>query len=303
MGDLPQQRKRRSLKRLLIEALDRPGGRSMLAVVSTYLARRSDPTSRIFFDEVWHHRSGKYVFADDRRYRYYPSDFERWQSEVELMFQRTSDYFFHLYKPKSGDVVIDVGAGRGEDVLLFSELVGLKGRVIAIEADPNSYDSLVRLCRQNNLSNVTPLNLAVVDCAQKVSIEVGNGADSGAWYEHSILEPSGTAQTVQVDGKTLDLICEEEQVRHIDFLKMNIEGAEKLAVLGMSRTLASTTHVCICCHDFRADRGHGEWFRSREQVIPVLRAADFELALRESDPRDFVRDGVHGRRRKANAGA
>ena len=297
------QNKPRSMKRLFIEALDRPGGRAALAAVSTYLARRSGPASLVFFDKVWHHRSGKYVFADNPRYRYYTSDFARWQSEVEMMFQKTSDLYCHAYRPKPGDIVVDVGAGRGEDVLLFSELVGFNGRVVAIEADPFSYDLLVRLCRQNNLSNVTPLNLAVVDHARKVSIEVGNGADSETWYQHSILESSGAGTTVQVDGKTLDLICEEQKLRRVDFLKMNIEGAEKLAVQGMPQTLASTSNICICCHDFRADRGHGEWFRSREQVILVLLAAGFELALRGSDPRDFVRDGIYGKRREAEAGA
>jgi len=40
---------------------------------------------------------------------------------------------FHYFQPKKGDIVIDVGAGRGEDTLAFSQSVGKSGQVIAVE--------------------------------------------------------------------------------------------------------------------------------------------------------------------------
>ena len=56
------------------------------------------------------------------------------------------DYWFHLYKPRAGDTIVDIGAGRGEDVFAFSRAVGPGGRVWAIEPHPVSFAALRRLC-------------------------------------------------------------------------------------------------------------------------------------------------------------
>lgn len=39
----------------------------------------------------------------------------------------------------------------------------------------------------------------------------------------------------------------------MNFLKMNIEGAEQLAIKGMLWLIERTQHVAIACHDFIAD--------------------------------------------------
>src|SRR5262245_5196542 len=57
-----------------------------------------------------------------------------------------SDYWFHLYKPQAGDIIVDIGAGRGEDVYAFSQAVGETGHVIAVEPHPESFSILRRFC-------------------------------------------------------------------------------------------------------------------------------------------------------------
>ena len=44
------------------------------------------------------------------------------------------DHWTWGYLPRAGDTVIDVGAGIGEEAVIFSRLVGESGRVISIEA-------------------------------------------------------------------------------------------------------------------------------------------------------------------------
>jgi FkbM family methyltransferase len=59
-----------------------------------------------------------------------------------------------------------VGAGIGIESILYSRAVGANGRVIAIEAHPRTYACLVKTCEYSSLTNVTPLNIALVDREQ-----------------------------------------------------------------------------------------------------------------------------------------
>src|SRR5580693_7150013 len=91
------------------------------------------------------------------------------------------------------------------------------------------------------------------------------------WYANRIVD-AGTKGALQVAGISLDELLERENVQRIDFLKMNVEGAEALAIRGMDRTLRITRALSISCHDFRAGAGEGEFFRTR-QLISGLRGA------------------------------
>jgi FkbM family methyltransferase len=59
--------------------------------------------------------------------------------------------------PKPGDTIVDIGAGRGEDDLAFSQAVGPTGKVLAVEAQPRSFRMLKAFCEVNDLRNVHQL--------------------------------------------------------------------------------------------------------------------------------------------------
>ncbi|HEY2460768.1 MAG TPA: FkbM family methyltransferase, partial [Candidatus Acidoferrum sp.] len=86
-------------------------------------------------------------------------------------------------------------------------------------------------------------------------------------------------------------------INQIDFLKMNIEGAERFALPGMESMIAHIRHICVACHDFRSNLGHGENFRTRAFVEEFLSNHGFTIVSRRDDPRDYVRDHVFGLRR------
>lgn len=198
----------------------------------------------------------------------------------------TIDYYCYAYKPKSGDVVIDIGAGIGAETYYFSKIVGPQGRVISIEAQPQTYLCLNKFCQYNKLDNVVLLNAAVSDVQSQVLIGTGENHIS-----NSIMN---SISGVMVDAVPLDSIVEKYALTEIDFIKMNIEGAEKLAILGMSKTLAMTRSVCICCHDFKADRDGDESLRTRAVVSEFLIKNGFEITSRSDDERPWVRDHLFG---------
>src|SRR5262249_37048955 len=148
------------------------------------------------------------------------------------------------HEPKVGDIVVDVGAGRGEDVLQFAQKVGPAGKIVAIEAHPVTYGHLTRLCRLKRLNNVVTLNVAVMDTPGIFHIE-----DREKWDANTV---NRTGNGIPVRATTLDTICKEQGIDHVDFLKMNIEGSEALALVGMGKMLERVKTICVCCHDFRA---------------------------------------------------
>jgi FkbM family methyltransferase len=260
--------------------------------MTTRVARRATGADvEVLYDGLWMHRIGGILLPDSSTYDYHSGSFEHWPRQVERALADTRDYWLHAYTPRPGDVVVDIGAGRGEDTLCLSRLVGKEGLVIAVEGNPSSFGMLERFARLNDLRNVHAVNTVIADRPGTFRITTDDD-----WQSNSILSGPDPqpGRGVAVAGTTVDLLCESLELPRIDFLKMNIEGAERLAVHGMKQVLRTVRHLCIACHDFRADRGEGEQYRSRDHVVDFLRAQGLALSFRRHDARPSVRDYVYG---------
>lgn len=171
--------------------LDRRGLRSALGVAASYLARRRGRgVNRIFFDAgVWIHQTGQGYFA--YRHPYVRLDL----TELDKLAKA---YFFWGYHPRPGDVVIDVGAGVGEEALTFSHAVGEHGKLVCIEAHPHTCRCLESLVRYNHLRNVIPVHAAITDKASGTAMI----EDSVAYHRNRLNTPKG----IPVDSITIDAI-------------------------------------------------------------------------------------------------
>ena len=245
----------------------------------------------VYVDGLWTRRVGSNFFPDGLRFDYTYADFNSWQCQMARYEADTKGYWLKHYCPQEGDVIVDVGAGRGEDTLTFSRSVGESGRVIAIEAHPLSFAILRNFCRLNRLKNVTTLQVALMDKQGFVRIV----ESESSWMENAIEYGDGSA-AIDARATTLDDICEQECLKNIAFLKMNIEGAERYALLGMESVLPHTRQICVACHDFKFEAGDGEQFRTRAFVEQFLVKHGFTIASSSDDPRDYVRDHVFGLR-------
>jgi FkbM family methyltransferase len=273
----------------LVEQLDR----SELAARATALAREALPgiDVEVLWDGMWIRRVGKHYFPDPGILRNPEPKWERWATQAEKHLRDADDYWFHVYRPRSGDVIVDIGAGRGEDVFAFSRAVGAEGRVFAIEPHPVSFRILEKFCELNGLSNVTALKLACVDRPARLQIET-----MPVWESNYVRQGDATPASHAVEGVTFDSLTALYGIDRIDFLKMNIEGAERGALPGCRDALKRVRNVCVAAHDFRAARGEGEAFRTLAFVREFLTAAGFRLITRDRDPRYYVPYHVHGAR-------
>ncbi len=242
----------------------------------------------VYEDGLWMHRAGGLWFPDGPTFAYVEGCWAQWPERAAKYRRDAADYWFHVYQPRPGDVIVDIGAGRGEDVLAFSEAVGEAGTVWAVEAHPDSFRLLDRFCRKNGLTNVRLLNCAAMDRRGRLRVET-----LPVWESNYVHDGPATATSRDVEAFPFDEIRAREGVERIDFLKMNIEGAERFALRGMAETLAHVRFACIAAHDFRAARGEGEEFRTHDFVVQTLRAAGFQLTIRADDPRYYVKEHIH----------
>jgi FkbM family methyltransferase len=205
--------------------------------------------------------------------------------------KKARDVFTARYAPRPGDVVVDVGAGIGEEVPTLARLVGPAGRLYCVEAHPRTFEFLRRTCELNQLDNVLLDNLAISDAAGEVTIsDVGDARN----YENSILVAADAG--LRVPAMKLAEYFRARQIERVDLLVMNIEGAERPAVAGMHEVADRIRHVAIACHDFLADETGNEAMRTKRIVREQLSRCGFEISERPGESQPWLRDFLYGTR-------
>jgi FkbM family methyltransferase len=148
---------------------------------------------------------------------------------------------------RPGMTVFDIGANAGYLTLVMAKLVGDSGHVHAFEPIPQNSEYLLETLRINGLRNVMVHQVAISDQrgeAQMNYVGVFDGFAALAEGGHNYYRGQ-SADTVSVATINLDLFCSDMGIGEIGLVKMDIEGAEMLALAGMSKIFAVQRPVVI----------------------------------------------------------
>jgi FkbM family methyltransferase len=178
---------------------------------------------------------------------------------VDLLYNDPHDiaaiietYILDVYKKrnmKNGDIVIDLGAGIGEFAVMASKRVGRRGKVIAIEPSPDDYRTLQKNLKMNHCTNVFPINMAVSDKQETINLSFkGKEFRSSADTLRNIIGISG----INSDS--------------IDFIKMDIEGAEKQVIPSNVDLIKGVNYLAM--------EIHGEYHKV---LIPLMNQLGFHF--------------------------
>jgi len=145
-----------------------------------------------------------------------------------------SDYESDEVRIHAGDTVIDCGAHVG--VFCRYALRRGAGRVVAIEPDPTNIACLeANLAQEIADGRVKVVKAGVWDRRTRLTLSEPAGKSSGA---ESFLDESPTAKKIEgVLVLPLDDIVRELRLDRVDFIKMDIEGAERFALQGAGQTI------------------------------------------------------------------
>jgi FkbM family methyltransferase len=157
--------------------------------------------------------------------------------------------YFLWYRPKTGDLVFDVGAHCGVSSYMFAQMVGETGTVVCFEPDPVNYQLLVRNIERHGLKNVRVEQVAIA--AERGKVAFSSEGTVGSMIA-SLLHRESAGNVVSVDAWTLEDAYEKYGVP--DFCKIDIEGAEIDVIAGSEEVLRkSKTNLVLDTSHTKAD--------------------------------------------------
>lgn len=134
---------------------------------------------------------------------------------------------------RRGDIAMDVGANIGYFSLLLAHRAGSEGHVYAFEPIPDVRTELDQNINANKLSNITVIQAAVTDHDGELTIYEGPSDHRGI----SSLRPLHNASKIlTVRGIRLD--DHFPDLPSLRLIKIDVEGAEQLALAGMAGIIA-----------------------------------------------------------------
>jgi FkbM family methyltransferase len=119
---------------------------------------------------------------------------------------------------------------------LFSNWTGPGGRVVAIEPNPSNASIIKTNVDINHLDNIEILNVAVGEEKGRLNLSIKNS--------NSFLTKEKGPLTIPVEVITLDSLSDIRP----DFIKLDVEGADVLALRGAKNILKSYPKIAIEVH-------------------------------------------------------
>ena len=177
------------------------------------------------------------------------------------------------FTPKEGDIVIDIGAHIGLYTITSSKQVGNTGKVVAIEADPDNFELLKRNIALNNLTNVLPLNYAVF--STKTRIKLYEQSASAKYNSVILARAAKTENYVEVNADTLDSILEQNGINQVNWIKIDVEGAEFEVLKGSTKTLSSND-ISLLVEIHNIDDPH-----HYDNIVDFLKYHNYEITFEQ----------------------
>lgn len=171
---------------------------------------------------------------------------------------------------KRGMTVIDVGANVGVYTFNAALQVGSEGRVLAVEPFSGCVRCLQETCRINQLSWVTICAGAASDRNGTLRILLHSASELNEVVSDDVIANALTGSFEEVPCFTLDSLIERENLKKVDFLKIDAEGHE-LAVLEGSNQILTQFFPVILYENIGGSRG------SNSQVAEHLKNKGYKL--------------------------
>jgi FkbM family methyltransferase len=137
-------------------------------------------------------------------------------------------------------IVLDVGANNGYFTTLMAKLVGTKGYVYSFEPTTTYFKVLSENVRINELKNVSTFKIGLSDKNQELVINIDN---STATIHQPIVEYIVEKESISLNS--LDSWVDENDIKQIDLIKVDIDGHEPFFVEGAINSIKKFKPVII----------------------------------------------------------
>jgi len=208
------------------------------------------------------------------------------QSDGTVCFINTKDligwkiFFFGEYEAdtnnilakyvKPNDIVIEAGANIGSETLLISRLAD-KGHVYAFEPNPYTFERLKINASINELKNVSAYDYALGEQDTHIQFNIYPKDFCNSGMSSKYMETSNTRK-IDVVQKKLDTFVKENNIARVDFIKMDIQGAEMDMINGASDTIAKYKPIIFteACEPYNDTKVLYEILRKNKYTIYLI---------------------------------
>ena len=168
--------------------------------------------------------------------------------------------------------VVDAGAHHGLYTLLASKRVRWHGRVIAVEPSPRECARLEKHLRLNRCSNTDLVACALGEDPGEMDLYLVDGVQD--WC-NSLRPPAvdEPVRTIRVSVRRLDDVLEKLGVSKVDFLKLDVEGAELSVLYGAMKLLHRESRPAILAEV--QDTRTQPWGYAAREIIQFLIRMDY----------------------------
>jgi len=166
---------------------------------------------------------------------------------VNLVHEKaTTDLFKKTVK--EGDVFLDLGANIGYFTILAARLTGSTGKIFSFEPEPKNFEYLRKNIEINNYNWAEPFLKAVSDkngmtklfvCSYDTGHHTINQNEGIEAYGHG---RKNEKKSIEIEMVNLDIFLKGKTDR-VDVVKMDVEGAEYLALMGMDNILRDNKNI------------------------------------------------------------
>ena len=171
-------------------------------------------------------------------------------SNGRILHPRMTEIFLAVIQP--GDTFVDGGANMGFYSLLAATALKGEGRVVSFEPDPRNIPVLQSNAKINLLDSVIhiePKALSDTECELDFW-----SAPENSWGGSLVELPGSKSRQYRVCATTLDRYISSANIERVDVIKLDIEGAEPMALEGMRGALRTARLVAYEINKPRLDQ-------------------------------------------------
>jgi FkbM family methyltransferase len=215
---------------------------------------QGEALSRLQFQNVNEIRSSSKVVRKDDHYSLWETPAgEYWMpiASGDALIYDLGEQKRNIYgtRIRPGDIVLDAGASVG--VFTRKALWAGAAKVIAIEPAPENLECLRRTFAAEIADGrvlLYPKGVWDKDDVLKLSVDPANSA------KDTFVRQIENAHYVEVPLTTIDKLVTELRLPKVDFIKMDIEGAEQKAIVGAKETIARfRPRMALCIYHVKGD--------------------------------------------------
>jgi len=212
--------------------------------------------------------NGHQLRLPTRYFKYFPSTYE------------AENFEFLAQSCKPGAVIIDIGAHIGLFSVIASQVTGKGGKVYAFEPAPSTYELLQKTLAINHTDPVIEtFQKAVGRETGKITFFI---SDDKADNSNSLVDYKDDRRLhgIDIDVISIDAFVKEKKINRLDFIKIDVEGAEYDTLRGAVETMNDLKPVCIVAIHPEPIKAKGDRL---EDIYDFIVSRQYRIMLNKKD--------------------